>query len=93
MLFDEKTTVQLAAYFLKKRGGTMSYIKLIKLLYFAEREHIKQTGAPITKDTCFSMRNGPTLSNVLDLINTGLEPDRISYWNSIISELLIMKLN
>ena len=63
----------------------MSYLKLVKLLYFADREHIRLTGTSITKDTFFSMKNGPVLSNVLDLIHTGPEPDRLSYWDSIIS--------
>lgn len=63
----------------------MSYMKLIKLLYLADREHIRETGHSITKDTYFLMKNGPVLSNVLDLINCGSEPDRLSYWDSIIS--------
>ncbi len=86
MHFDEKTTTQLAAYFLMKNGGKMSYLKLIKLLYFTDREYIKQTGSSITKDTYFSMKNGPVLSNVLDLIHTEPEPNHLSYWNSIISD-------
>ena len=64
----------------------MSYMKLIKLLYFADRKYIKQTGSSITKDTYYSMKNGPVLSNVLNLINTEPEPDRFSYWSSIIAE-------
>lgn len=85
MDFNEKTTTQLAAYFLKKNGGKMSFLKLIKFLYFADREYINKTGSSITKDTYFSMKNGPVLSRVLDLIHAGPEPNHLSYWNSIIS--------
>ena len=36
--FDEAKATQAAAFFLQLRGGQMHYIKLIKLLYLADRE-------------------------------------------------------
>ncbi len=47
---------------------TMSYMKLIKLLYIADRESIKETRAPITGDRPVAMPHGPVLSSIYDFI-------------------------
>jgi uncharacterized phage-associated protein len=66
--FDEAKATQVAALFLQLRGGQMHYIKLIKLMYLADREALLQWGFPITMDHYVSMNNGPVLSRVLNLI-------------------------
>jgi len=57
-----------AAFLLNLRGGQMHYIKLIKLMYLADREALLRWGAPISWDRYVSMNNGPVLSKVLNLI-------------------------
>lgn len=47
---------------------TENYMKLIKILYYADRESLRLTGRPITGDSVYAMMRGPVLSNVLDLI-------------------------
>ena len=42
------------------------YIKLIKLLYLADRAALIETGSPITGDRYVSMKFGPVLSNVFE---------------------------
>jgi len=49
-------------------GKQMSYLRLIKLMYLADRQCLAETGAPITGDLVFAMKNGPVLSGVYDLI-------------------------
>jgi uncharacterized phage-associated protein len=66
--FDENKATQVAAFFLDLRGGQMHYIKLIKLMYLADREALLRWGVPITRDRYVSMDNGPVLSKVLKLI-------------------------
>lgn len=66
--FDEAKATQAAAFILKLRGGQMHYLKLIKLLYLADRQALIRWGIPITTDRYVSMDNGPVLSNVLNLI-------------------------
>lgn len=66
--FDEAKATQAAAYLLKLCGGQMHYIKLIKLLYMADREAIIRWGVPITTDRHVSMPNGPVTSKILNLI-------------------------
>jgi len=78
--FNEKKTTQAASLFLKKNGGKMSYMKLIKLLYLADREALMLWERPLTGDTYFSMKHGPILSNVLDIISNGGDPENSSYW-------------
>jgi len=68
-MFDPQKVTQMAAYFLQKRGGRMSYLKLMKLLYLSDREAMSQFGESISDDQAVSMPHGPVLSQTLDLIN------------------------
>ena len=77
--FDERKAVQAAALLLDCEGGRMRYIKLIKLLYLADRTALIETGLPITGDRFVSMRYGPVLSHVLDLIRSRAAGSR--FWD------------
>jgi uncharacterized phage-associated protein len=66
--FNEAKATQAAAYLLKKRGGRMKYIKLIKLLYLADRKSFLERGRTITTDCYVSMEHGPVLSITYNLI-------------------------
>ncbi|MFZ3160695.1 MAG: Panacea domain-containing protein [Rhodoferax sp.] len=68
-LFNERKTAQAAALLLFRAGGQLPLIKLMKLLYLAERQSLKQYGEPISGDKLVSMDNGPVLSKTLDYIN------------------------
>ena len=83
-VFDERRAAQAAARLLDKHGGTMPYVKLIKLLYLADRESLIETGAPITGDRFVSMRFGPVLSRVLDLIRDDC-PAEDSVWHGYVA--------
>ncbi|MBI1814360.1 MAG: SocA family protein [Deltaproteobacteria bacterium] len=69
--FNERKAAQAAAYLIKLRGGRLNYMKLIKLLYLADRRVLVERGRMITGDHMVSMPHGPVLSTVLDLINWG----------------------
>jgi uncharacterized phage-associated protein len=85
--FNEQKSLELAAIFLKLRGGEMKHLKLIKLMYLADREALKRWAHPITGDRYVSMRLGPVLSNVLDLINGERRPgDPRDHWADFIEE-------
>ena len=84
--FNLEKATQAAAEVLKSNDNHMNYMKLIKLLYLIDREGLKRWERPITGDTYFSMKNGPILSNVLDLINWGDNPKAHSYWHEYISD-------
>jgi uncharacterized phage-associated protein len=84
--FNERKATQAAGLLLQLRGGKMSYMKLIKLLYLADREALLQWGRPITTDRYFSMNRGPVLSRILDLATDGEDPGSPSIWSNHISE-------
>lgn len=64
----------------------MNHMKLVKLLYLADRTALIKWGRPITFDWYVSMSHGPVLSFTLDLINSQPDPGSESYWHQFISE-------
>ena len=66
--FNERKAAAAAAHLLRLAGGSMPYLELIKLLYFADRESLDLYGQPITGDRYVNMQHGPVLSAVYDLI-------------------------
>lgn len=64
----------------------MSYLKLLKLLYFADRTALIKLGRPITFDQYFSLENGPILSQTCDLIK-GRATESPRYWNKYIERV------
>jgi uncharacterized phage-associated protein len=67
--FNEKKAAQAAAYLLKRKGGTMDKLVLLKTLYMADRRALLEDGTPITGDRMYAMDHGPVLSMVLNLMN------------------------
>lgn len=67
-MFKERRVTQMAAYLLSREKGHMNYLKLIKLLYLADRESLKRHGHPISGDRYVSMDHGPVLSQTFNLI-------------------------
>lgn len=84
MTFKEEKATQAAARLLKLRGGKMSYLKLIKLLYFADRVALVKLGRPITFDKYYSLENGPVLSQTCDLIKNRAPRNTGRYWRQFI---------
>lgn len=82
MAFNEKKATEVAAFLLKMRGGRMSYLKLIKLLYLADREALRRWGFSVTNDRHVSMPHGPVLSGVLNLM---VEDTEKPFWSRYIS--------
>jgi len=79
-MFSEEKAAQIAAYFLRLRGGQMSYLKLMKLMYLADRESMARYDEPMTDDSWFSMDKGPVLSTVLDLFQGGSRTGAWERW-------------
>ena len=73
--FNEEKATQVAGALLNKAGGTMAYLKLIKLLYYVDREALLQWGRPVTTDSLVSMPHGPVVSRIYDLISVGPRED------------------
>ena len=71
--FDERKTAAAAGVLLQEAGGRMEYLRLIKLLYLADRESWRQFNRPITGDEYVAMKYGPVLRQTFDLVKT--EPE------------------
>ena len=65
--FNERKATAAAAFLLQQEGGTMDYMRLVKLLYLAERESLARLGHPLAGDTYYALDQGPILNRVLDL--------------------------
>lgn len=75
MTYDEQKAAQAAAYLLHRANGTLPLIKLMKLLYLAERLSFQRYGEPLTGDVLVSMDHGPVLSRTLNHMNGMTESD------------------
>jgi len=83
--YDPLKTVQAAALFLKLNRQPMEYMKLIKLLYIADRMALDRMDDTITGDNYVSMDHGPVLSKVYNLISHGPVYDKDNPWFKYIS--------
>jgi uncharacterized phage-associated protein len=83
-MFDELRAAQMAAYFIGQAGGRLSVLKLMKLMYIADRLSLQKHGHPITFDRMVSMDHGPVLSSVYNLAQGTIEghPKGWEYWIS-----------
>ncbi|MGH7665300.1 MAG: Panacea domain-containing protein [Gemmatimonadaceae bacterium] len=61
-------------------------MKLLKLLYLADRKALLEHGHPITYDRYVSMDHGPVLSQTYNLMVAEESPERPTYWRRFISE-------
>lgn len=68
-MFTARKAAQMAAFFANQQGGTINILKLMKLMYLADRESMNKFAAPISYDLFGSMDQGPVLSRTLNLIN------------------------
>jgi uncharacterized phage-associated protein len=80
--FDERKATEASARFLQLRGGKMHYLKLIKLLYLADREALSSWGYSITTDRYVSMDHGPVTSRIYNLLVDEVEKP---FWSQYIS--------
>lgn len=74
-LFDLEKSIQATAFLLKQSGGKMRYLRLLKLLYFSNRESLKQNASLIVPDRACALPKGPILSTIYNLIK---EKDSLS---------------
>ena len=80
-MFREDKVTQMAARFLDLAGGRISYVKLLKLLYLADKQMLIERGHPITYDRWYAMKHGPVLSATYNLIQGKTAS---AYWSDYI---------
>jgi len=85
MRYREACAAQVAAFFIHKAGGKLTILKLIKLMYLAERLSLERYGEPITGDRLVSMPHGTALSITLNHMK-GLIESSPGGWDEWISD-------
>lgn len=67
--YDAAKAAQAVLWLLHHSGGAMDKMKLVKLIFFADRLHLAHYGRPIVGGRYVAMQHGPVSSNFLDHIN------------------------
>ena len=65
--FNYRKATQSLVFFAQQSGGTIDKLKALKLVYLADRYHLRKYGRPITNDEYFAMPYGPVASGVKDI--------------------------
>lgn len=66
---DFDKLVQATAFLLRREHTrSMNYMRLVKLIYIADRESLAERGHPIAGGSACAMERGPVISELLDLI-------------------------
>jgi len=65
---DYKKITQALNYVADKEGGEVNYMKALKLLYLADRLHLRKYGRLISDDNLVAMKNGTLGSQARDIV-------------------------
>jgi uncharacterized phage-associated protein len=84
-MYNEQKAAQIAAWFIAQEGASMPHLKLMKLMYLADRESMLQFGFPMTGDRFVSLKHGPVLSLTLSHLDDEA-PSAPNGWDSWISD-------
>ena len=82
---DIMKLTQAAAFLVKRHNGFITRMRLLKLLYIADRELIQQVHRPLTGDHPVAMDFGPVLSHTYDLLKG--EATGIDVWGGYIQQV------
>jgi len=74
--FDMDKTLAAAGYLLSLGGGRCSILKLVKMLYYADRMALECWHRTITGDAFYSLPEGPIVSTAYDLMK-GIGPKNL----------------
>ena len=69
--FDVTKATEVACQLLKREGGSINLMKLVKLVYLIDRLSVARRGIPVVGGAYLALPNGPVTSELLDLANSG----------------------
>jgi uncharacterized phage-associated protein len=67
--YNSRKAAQIAAFFAMREGGNIPVLKVVKLIYLAERAFLDAYDASMLNDQLVSMEHGPVNSITLNRIN------------------------
>lgn len=79
--FDHRKATQTLNYFTVKAGGKIKKLRALKLIFLADRYHLRKYGRLLTNDNYVAMEYGPVPSTSLDIAdaNSFLDETTITY--------------
>lgn len=89
----ERQSAQLAAAFVLKAGRPLGLVKLMKLMYLAERESVKRFVFPIVFDDIHAMEAGMVLSLTLDLMEGKPGAPTTGEWEEFVAPPVRRRIN
>jgi uncharacterized phage-associated protein len=72
--YNPDKAAEAAGELLRHAGGAMPYMRLVQLLYLADREALHRFGHPIVGGRYVGMKYGPVIGEVLDAIRAEAPP-------------------
>ena len=82
---QERQAAQLSAAFILKGGRAVGLVRLLKLVYLAEREAMGRSGFPIVMDEIYAMQAGMVLSRTFDLMKAKANTPTTGEWAEYIA--------
>jgi Protein of unknown function (DUF4065) len=82
-VFDIRKAIAATAYLCSLNGGKLNVLHLIKMLYQADRTALVGWHRTITGDRFVSMKHGPVLSRVYDLMCGRIVEADMDTWNML----------
>lgn len=83
--FNKRKAAQVAAFFSNREGDEIAVLKLTKLIYLSDRQHMDSHGFPILNDKLVSMTHGPVNSITNNLVNGNIP---CKDWDDFVSDRL-----
>src|SRR5437870_4748342 len=65
--FSHRKATQALNFFARKAGGRINKMKSLKLVYFADRYHLRKYGRPVVGDEYLAMNYGPVATGTKDV--------------------------
>ncbi len=65
--------------------SNLGKVKLMKLFYFIDFDHVKQYGTPVTKDTYVNLEHGPIPSRIKNLIDALDDDPQTSFLKNVVA--------
>ena len=62
-----RKSAQALNFFARQGGGSINKLKALKLLFFADRYHLRKFGRPVSECSYFAMKHGPVASEAKNI--------------------------
>jgi uncharacterized phage-associated protein len=86
--FNYRKATQALNFFAKQAGGKITKLNVLKLIYLADRFHLRKYGRPIFNDVYWAMPKGPVASSVKDIIEFSGSDEELDYAKKYIAPLV-----